>query len=89
MKKINIEESRFQLRRGVELGRVAMGVFAFAIMAALLNASALERSAELMEYGKARDVRLVFIKPVVYLSEFMRLNLLRGLVERVSPEEGE
>jgi len=84
MKNAGIEERRFAGGCGVGLRRVVGGVLVFSLAALLLNAEALRRDAELMEYGLLRNLCLDLITPVYVLSDSLGVDTLRGLVEKFS-----
>ena len=84
-----IEETRAAAGAGGDIRWVARGVAVFAIVGLLLNASALLRSASLLEYGGRRDFCMACVDPVARVSAALRLNWLRIWVESMGLSEGD
>ncbi len=77
-----IEEQRHRAGCGCRPARAARAVFLFYLVAALLNADALERGASRMPYGRGRDVCLRVTAPLARVGHVLRLTALRRAVER-------
>jgi hypothetical protein len=88
MNALNIEESRAEAGAGCDLRRVACGVACFAVLSGLLNASALQRSAAMMEFGRERDVCMMVMRPVAAASALLRADQLRSWIETISLTKG-
>ncbi len=88
MNTLNIEKSRYRANSGVKLRYVVFGILSFVVIGLLLNASALEKKAELMEFGIRRDLCLSVIQPVSTLSAVMRIDLFRNWLEGHAIMEG-
>ena len=86
MKYTDIEEQRYQSGMGVTVRQAAAGMVVFALAALLLNADALYHNAELLEYGRGRDLCLVVMTPVKGLGDWLRFTGLRRLMEAVAPD---
>lgn len=64
--------------------RAAMaGLAVFYALVVLMNAPAMERNAENMDYGVARDATKALVHPVARLSATLRLDFLRRGAARV------
>ena len=63
--------------------RAAAGLAVFYALAVLMNAPAMEKNAENMDYGVARDATKSLVRPVARLSAMFRLDFLRRGAERV------
>jgi len=55
----------------------AAGLAVFYALVALMNAPAMERNAENMDYGAVRDVTKALVRPLARLSAMLRLDFLR------------
>ena len=55
----------------------AAGLAVFYALVALMNAPAMEKNAENMDYGIARDATKALVRPVARLSAMLRLDFLR------------
>lgn len=86
---VDIEERRAAAGAGGDIRWVARGVVLFAAASLLLNATALLRSASLMEYGRRRDFCMGCITPVAAVSAFLRVDRLRMWIESIGLSEGE
>ena len=86
---MNIEEKRAAAGAGGDIRWVARGVAFFATVSLLLNATALLRSASLMEYGRRRDFCMGCITPAATASAFLRVDRLRMWIESMGLSEGE
>lgn len=84
----SIDERRARAGAGNALRGVGCGVTVFVVVALLLNASALQRNASLMEYGLMRDTCLAVIKPIAAVSCFLGLDRPRAFVEGFRISEG-
>ena len=69
--------------RNVTWRAAAAGLAAFYALAALMNAPAMEKNAENMDYGVARDATKALVRPVARLSAMFRLDFLRRGAARV------
>ena len=64
--------------------RAAMaGLAVFYALVVLMNAPAMERNAENMDYGVVRDATKALVRPVARLSAMLRLDFLRRGAARV------
>ena len=63
--------------RNVTWRAAAAGLAVFYALAVLMNAPAMEKNAENMDYGAARDATKALVRPVARLSEMFRLDFLR------------
>lgn len=88
MKTVNIEEIRYSANAGVNLRHVVYGIISFVVVCLLLNASALERNATLMEFGVMRNVCIAVIHPVSTASSFLHIDLFRNWLESLSAMRG-
>ena len=57
--------------------RAAAGLAVFYALAVLMNAPAMEKNAENMDYGVARDTTKALVRPVARLAAMFRLDFLR------------
>ena len=57
--------------------RAAVGLAVFYALVVLMNAPAMEKNAENMDYGVARDTTKALVHPVARLSAMLRLDFLR------------
>jgi len=87
MKNTNIEEFRFSADAGINVLKVAYGMAVFVVLGLLLNASALHKNAELMEFGFGRNICLTAIGPVNRVSAYLHINSFRAWVEKVPVRE--
>ena len=55
----------------------AVGLTVFYALVVLMNAPAMEKNAENMDYGVARDATKALVRPVSRLSAMLRLDFLR------------
>lgn len=55
----------------------AAGLAVFYALVVLMNAPAMEKNAENMDYGVARDATKALVRPVARLSAMFRLDFLR------------
>ena len=53
------------------------GLAVFYALVVLMNAPAMEKNAENMEYGVDRDVTKTLVRPIARLSAMLRLDFLR------------
>lgn len=58
-------------------------VAAFFLLLLLLNAEAMERSAEMMEFGETRDAAMRMVKPFASVARFSRCTCIRHAAERL------
>ena len=63
--------------RNVTWRAAAVGLAASYALVVLMNAPAMEKNAENMDYGVARDVTKALVHPVARLSAMFRLDFLR------------
>ena len=63
--------------RNVTWRAAAAGLAVFYALAVLMNAPAMEKNAENMDYGVARDATKALVRPVARLSAMFRLDFLR------------
>ena len=63
--------------RNVTWRPAAAGLAVFYALVVLMNAPAMEKNAENMDYGAARDATKALVHPVARLSEMFRLDFLR------------
>ena len=61
----------------------AAGLAVFYALVVLMNAPAMEKNAENMDYGVARDATKALVRPVARLSAMFRLDFLRRGATRV------
>ena len=61
----------------------AVGLAVFYALVVLMNAPAMEKNAENMDYGVARDATKALVRPVARLSTMFRLDFLRRGAARV------
>ena len=61
----------------------AAGLAVFYALAVLMNAPAMEKNAENMDYGVARDATKALVRPVARLSAMFRLDFFRRGAARV------
>ena len=69
--------------RNVTWRAAAAGLAVFYALVVLMNAPAMEKNAENMDYGVARDATKALVRPVARLSAMCRLDLLRRGAARV------
>ena len=63
--------------RNVTWRAAAAGLAVFYALVVLMNAPAMEKNAENMDYGVARDATKALVRPVARLSAMFRLDFLR------------
>ena len=63
--------------RNVTWRTAAAGLAVFYALVVFMNAPAMERNAENMDYGVVRDAIKSFVRPVARLSAMFRLDFLR------------
>ena len=61
----------------------AAGLAVFYALVVLMNAPAMEKNAENMDYGVARDATKALVRPIARLSSMFRLDFLRWGAARV------
>ena len=61
----------------------AAGLAVFYVLVVLMNAPAMKKNAENMDYGAARDAAKALVRPVARLSAMFRLDFLRRGAARV------
>ena len=61
----------------------AAGLAVFYALVVLMNAPAMEKNAENMDYGVARDATKALVRPVARLSAMFRLDFIRRGAARV------
>ena len=69
--------------RNMTCRAAAAGVAVFYALVVLMNAPAMEKNAENMDYGVARDATKALVRPAARLSAMFRLDLLRRGAARV------
>ena len=69
--------------RNVTWRAAAAGLAAFYALVVLMNAPAMEKNAENMDYGAARDATKALVRPVARFSSMFRLDFLRRGAARV------
>ena len=69
--------------RNVTCRAAAAGVAVFYALVVLMNAPAMEKNAENMDYGAARDAMQALVRPVARFSAMLRLDFLRLGAARV------
>ena len=69
--------------RSVTWRAAAAGLAVFYALVVLMNAPAMEKNAENMDYGVARDATKALVRPVAHLSAMFRLDFLRRGAARV------
>ena len=69
--------------RNMTLRSAAAGLAVFYALVVLMNAPAMEKNAENMAYGVARDATKALVRPVARLSATFRLDFLRRGAARV------
>ena len=70
-------------RMNVTWRATAAGLAVFYALVVLMNAPAMEKNAENMDYGVARDATKALVRPVARLSAMLRLDFLRRGAARV------
>ena len=69
--------------RNVTWRAAVAGLAVFYALVVFMNAPAMEKNAENMDYGVARDVTKALVHPVARLSAMFRLDFLRRGAARV------
>ena len=69
--------------RNVTWRAAAAGLAVFYALVVLMNAPAMEKNAENMDYGVARDATRALVRPFARLSAMLRLDILRRGAARV------
>jgi hypothetical protein len=69
--------------RNVTWRPAAAGLAVFYALVVLMNAPAMEKNAENMDYGVARDATKALVRPVARISAMFRLDFLRRGAARV------
>ena len=69
--------------RNVTWRAAAAGLAVFYALVVLMNAPAMEKNAENMDYGAARDAMKALVRPVARLSAMFRFDFLRWGAARV------
>ena len=69
--------------RNVTWRTAAPGLAVFYALVVLMNAPAMEKNAENMDYGAARDATKALVSPVARLSAMLRLDFLRREAARI------
>ena len=69
--------------RNVTWRAAAAGLAVFYALVVLMNAPAMEKNAENMDYGAARDAMTALVRPVARFSATLRLDFLRRGAARV------
>ena len=69
--------------RNVTWRAAAAGLAVFYALVVLMNAPAMEKNAENMDYGVARDATKALVRPIARLSSRVRLDFLRWGAARV------
>ena len=69
--------------RNVTWRAAAAGLAVFYALVVLMNAPAMEKNAENMDYGVACDATKALVRPVARLSAMLRLDFLRRGAARV------
>jgi hypothetical protein len=69
--------------RNVTWRAAAAGLAVFYALAVLMNAPEMEKNAENMDYGAARDATKALVRPVARLSAMFRIDFLRRKAARV------
>ena len=69
--------------RNVTGRTAATGLAVFYALVVLMNAPAMEKNAENMDYGIARDATKALVRPVARLSAMFRFDFLRRGAARV------
>ena len=69
--------------RNVTWRAAAAGLAVFYALVVLMNAPEMEKNAENMDYGAARDAARALVRPVARLSAMSRLDFLRRGAARV------
>ena len=69
--------------RNVTGRTAATGLAVFYALVVLMNAPAMEKNAENMDYGVARDAAKALVRPVARLSAMFRFDFLRRGAARV------
>ena len=70
-------------KRNITWCAAAAGLAVFYALVVLMNAPAMEKNAENMDYGVARDATKALVRPVAHLSAMFRLDFLRRGAARV------
>ena len=69
--------------RNITWRAAAAGLAVFYALVVLMNAPAMEKNAENMDYGVARDATRALVRPFARLSAMLRLDILRRGAARV------
>ena len=69
--------------RNVTWRAAAAGLAVFYALVVLMNAPAMEKNAENMDYGVARDATRALVRPVARLSAMFRLDFRRRGAARI------
>ena len=69
--------------KNVTCRTAAAGLAVFYALVVLMNAPAMEKNAENMDYGVARDTTKALVRPVARLSAMFRFDFLRRGAARV------
>ena len=69
--------------RNVTWRAAAVGLAVFYALVVFMNAPAMEKNAENMDYGVVRDAAKAIVRPVARLSAMFRLDFLRRGAARV------
>lgn len=77
-----IETERAAANCGVPPRQAHRALAVFYVLMLLLNGSALLREAELLPYGRGRDVCVALARPLAAVSGATRLDRPRGWIER-------
>lgn len=82
MKATEIEVEREAAGCGVPRARVHVALAIFYVVATLLSGEALLREAELMKYGRTRDVCVALARPVAAVTRALHMGRPRAALER-------
>lgn len=81
-KREDIGVERAKAQAGVSVTRVHAALALFYLLALLLNGDGLLREAELMTFGKTRDICVAISQPLAYVSRVTHLGDLRTVLEK-------
>ena len=70
-------------RRNMTWRAAAVGLAVFYALVVFMNAPAMEKNAENMDYGVARDATRALVRPIARISAMFRLDFLRRGAARV------
>jgi len=85
MQQTDIEVDRAARGAGVSRRKAHAALLTFYILAAVLNGGALQREAELLPYGRGRDLAIRLARPFAWSARVTGLDRLRTVAEALAP----